>query len=102
MSDNKQTLTKEKILSFLREHKEQLHADFGVTKIALFGSYARDEQGPESDVDLLFETDDHSFKTYCNLKRFFEENLSSKVDIVSHNSLRTFIKRSIEPELLYA
>lgn len=98
----KAELDKEKILSFLREHKEQLYNDFGVTKIALFGSYARGEQGPESDVDLGILSSEHTLQKRADLKRFLEENLGRPVDVCNLKYLRAFIRRSIEEDIVYA
>ena len=95
-------LNKEKILKFLRKHKEQLRDDFGVTKIALFGSYARDEQGPESDIDLGIISSEHTLQKRADLKRFLEKNLGRSVDVCNLKYLRTFIRRSIEEDIVYA
>lgn len=46
-------LNQHHILSYLREQKDFLETEFGVTKIALFGSFARNEERPDSDIDLL-------------------------------------------------
>lgn len=45
--------TADSILDFIQAHREALRA-MGVTRIGLFGSYVRDEQRPDSDIDLLF------------------------------------------------
>ena len=45
-------------LNLLREHKPHLMAQFGVTRLALFGSLARDAARAESDIDLLVGFDD--------------------------------------------
>ena len=42
------------ILSVIRTHKPQL-VSFGVSRIGLFGSYVRNEQQPQSDIDLLVD-----------------------------------------------
>lgn len=102
MSEKSSELNKEKILSFLREHKEQLHENFGVTKIALFGSYARGDQGPESDVDVAIEALKHEFRNRLRLKEFLEQHFHTKVDVVYLKSMRAFIRRSIEEDLAYA
>lgn len=51
-------LTKEEILKRLREHRGELQQKFPVKDIALFGSYARGGQTPESDIDVLVEFTD--------------------------------------------
>ena len=45
-------MTKTIILEFLKSHKSELNNRFGVTKIGLFGSYARNEATDKSDIDI--------------------------------------------------
>lgn len=45
-------MTREVILDFLRAHKQEMHERFGLTKIGLFGSYARGEAREDSDIDV--------------------------------------------------
>ena len=47
--------TKEEILRFLKNHKQELSERFTVRRIGLFGSYLHDEAGDESDVDILVD-----------------------------------------------
>lgn len=96
------SLNKDEIIVFLRKHTPFLKEKFGVTQIALFGSYARGEQTESSDVDVLIETTDHSFNNYCDLKAFLENNFKKRVDVGYFKSVRRFIRRSIEEELFYA
>ncbi|MFH1253913.1 MAG: nucleotidyltransferase family protein [bacterium] len=95
-------IAKEEIIEFLQKNKPFLKENFGLTKIALFGSHARNEQTVESDIDLAIETSNVSFKNYCKLKNFLESNLNKKIDLCYLNSMRTFIKHSIEKEIIYA
>jgi hypothetical protein len=48
-------LTKEEILHYLAENKQELKTEFKLTKIGLFGSFGRGEQTQDSDIDLLVE-----------------------------------------------
>ena len=48
-------MTQDIIINYLTEHKEQFKKDFGITKIGLFGSYARNEAKNDSDIDILIE-----------------------------------------------
>lgn len=97
-----ESLNKEVILDFLRENKKYLEKEFGVTEIALFGSYARDEATSESDIDILMNTNIRTFKNRFLLKEFLEKHLSKEVNVTSFRSLRTFIRRSVEKDLIYA
>lgn len=48
-----QNLNKENIIEFIRKNKTFLHDKFGVLSIGLMGSYARDEQTADSDIDFM-------------------------------------------------
>lgn len=90
------------ILDYLRKNKDFLEKEFGVTKIALFGSFARDEAHQESDIDLLIETKIPSYFNRHNLKEHLESHFNRKVDIGYFNSVRVFIRLRIEKDLIYA
>ena len=48
-------ITKDEILNYLKEHKDEFEKKFGLSKIGLFGSFARDEATNNSDMDILIE-----------------------------------------------
>ena len=59
-----------------------------LSSISLFGSYARDEAGPESDVDLLIDGGNYrGLFGFMDLKEQFEKALGKKVDLISKASL---------------
>lgn len=63
-------MTKEDILNFLRTHKQELQNNFSLTKIGLFGSYAKDTAHENSDIDIVIESNKKiSFKR--RFKRIF-------------------------------
>lgn len=68
-----------------------------VLKVWLFGSYARGEETPESDVDLLVEFD-HSFPiglfAYAQMWRELQERLGHDVDLVEEGTLKPFAMES--------
>ncbi len=73
-----------------------------VLKAWLFGSYARGEEGPDSDVDILVSLD-HSQPVGLRFFGMFEdlkERLGRNVDLVTDNSLAPFARESIEREKL--
>ena len=95
-------LDKNQIINFLREHKPYLEKEFGVTRIALFGSYSREEQTTTSDIDLAIEMAIPSFKNHCHLKEFLEKHLQRHVDLCYFKGMRSFIRHAIDKELVYA
>lgn len=96
------TINKEFILAYLRAHRPELEARFGVTKIALFGSYARSEETPTSDIDLLIEAKEHNFRNRLRLRDFLEKEFQRTVDISYFESTRSFILNEIQKDLIYA
>jgi predicted nucleotidyltransferase len=88
-------------LSILRAHSGELARRFGVRELTLFGSVARDEATPESDVDVLVALDGPaSFDRFMDLKFFLEEILSARVDLVTHAGLRSRIRPAIDREAI--
>lgn len=95
-------LDKTDVLDFLRSHKKELRDNFGIQKMALFGSYARGEQREDSDIDLVIvEIDKKDYFSRVHAKYFLEERLKKNVDIGYLSSIRNFLKKRIEKEMIY-
>ncbi len=94
-------MTKTDILKFLDEKKSFLKEQYYIDDIGLFGSYARDEATEKSDIDIIISTSVKSFTNRYNLKRYLEDAFKKPVDIGYYDSLRTFIKKEIEEEIIY-
>lgn len=88
----------------LSEHREELKRR-GVERLYLFGSTARDEAGPGSDVDVLIEVDhtNHQFGLFqqIELQGFLEEILGRTVDLATPGSLRPQMKDRILEERIF-
>lgn len=95
-------MTKEYILSFLKEHKDELNRKFFVTKIGLFGSYAKDEATQLSDIDLAIVTTKKDFFLREDLREYLQSHFNTPVDIGYLDSFREFYKQKISKEILYA
>ncbi len=95
-------MTKAYILNFLRAHKDELHEKYGLTKIGLFGSYAKDMANEYSDIDLAIVTEKKDFFLRDDLKDFLEKKFNLPVDIGYLDSFRDFYKSKIEKEIIYA
>ena len=94
-------LTKEEILKTLAENEPELHKRFKVRKMALFGSYARGDQQPNSDVDILVEVDPSIGLEFVTLAEKIEKLLGVPVDLVSSRAVKPRVMKYIEPELIY-
>ncbi len=95
-------MTKQLILEFLKQHRNYLKEKFGVTKIGLFGSYARDEANIDSDIDIAVEIEsENSFRSFFSLLHFLEDSLKSKIDLGIEHSIKPVVKQNILREIIY-
>lgn len=95
-------MTKEDILHFLQIHKQELFQNFGVTKIGLFGSYARETATANSDIDIAVEIESqNSFRSFFSLLHFLEDGLGKKIDLGIEHSLKPIAKQQILKEIIY-
>lgn len=80
----------------LRNRQEELRTRFGVRSLRLFGSTARDEAGPQSDVDILVDFDTApSLIGFLALRSFLEDLLGAPVDLVTEGRLRERARTSV-------
>jgi predicted nucleotidyltransferase len=76
-------------------------AALGVTSLAVFGSVARNQAGPYSDVDLLVDFDGPAtFDRYMDLRIFLEDLLGRRIDLVTRKAVRPEVRPSIEREAI--
>lgn len=92
--------TKDNIINFLKQNKQTIQDKYDVNKIALFGSFARNEATPNSDIDILVDMKP-SFDNFFDLKYFLEDAFKTKVDLGKEKNLRLLIKEQIKNELIY-
>jgi predicted nucleotidyltransferase len=93
-------MARDELLNMLRCALPQLMARYGVLHLDLFGSFARGEAGPESDVDFLVTyLDEPTFDSYMGLKEELESLLNRRVDLVTLHGLKARIRDSVLAEL---
>ena len=89
----------EEILGGKREEILRIAAKHGVTSIRVFGSVARGEAGPESDVDFLIESGPHRSPWFpAGLIVDLEQLLGRRVDVASSRALHWYIRDRILAE----
>lgn len=96
--------SKEYILNTLKLHKPELFA-LGIRDVGLFGSYARNNQTENSDIDILidFFPEQENFDNYMAVYDIFESLFDNeKVEIVTKNGLSPYIGPGILKEVMYA
>ena len=92
-------MQRDEVLAVLKAHRDELRERFGVQSIRLFGSVARGEGGPQSDIDVLVDFGGPAgFTQYMALLFHLEELLGAKVDLVTTRGLREELRPHVERE----
>ena len=92
------------IIATLRRHEEELHRQ-GVAHAGLFGSVARGDARPDSDIDILIDLDPGarlSVFDYVGLKEYIAGLFETPVDVVNREGLKPRLKPAVLAEVLYA
>tara|TARA_R110002124_G_scaffold67625_2_gene183522 strand:+ start:1930 stop:2214 length:285 start_codon:yes stop_codon:yes gene_type:complete len=92
-------MTRDELLTKLRDLKPWLEEQ-GIVNVRLFGSYARDEAGPDSDVDLIVELSKPLGFRFFGVERELGEHLGLHVEMGTEDSMHRLLKRSATQEAL--
>jgi predicted nucleotidyltransferase len=90
------------ILEILKSHRNEMKMRFSVERIGLFGSHARGNATPESDVDILVEFKEPTFRNFMGLVFFLEDLLKIEVELVTPDSLSPYIRPYVEKEVVWS
>ena len=102
MSPSHSPLTRDVAVRILLEHKQEF-AQFHICYLGVFGSVARNEAGPDSDVDLLVSFDQPiGFFHLARVQKFLEGILRHKVDLVVEDALRKEFRDQVMKEVVRA
>ncbi len=94
-------MQREEIVGRLTNHWHQIKK-FEVKSLALFGSLARGDSQPGSDIDILVDFDGPAtFDRYMDLKFFLEDLLGRSVDLVTRKALKQRVASSVERDAIY-
>ncbi|MBC6994944.1 nucleotidyltransferase family protein [Neolewinella lacunae] len=96
-------LTKETVKRRIQQNKSKI-ANLGIDLIGLFGSYAREEQREDSDIDIFisFKEGHETFNNFMDLSYLLEDIFQGvKVEIVTQNGLSAYIGPKILKEVEY-
>jgi len=92
-------MNRQRAIDLLSRSKPELQARFGVIRLALFGSTARDKASSGSDVDVLVAFDGPATsKRYFGVQFYLEDLLGCPVDLVTEKALRPELRPYIEQE----
>jgi predicted nucleotidyltransferase len=94
-------MDRDHVIETLRAHEADLHRA-GVARLYLFGSVARREGRPDSDVDLFFDTDNPRFSLIdlVDVQEQVSDILGTETDVMTRASLHPMLRPQIEAEAL--
>lgn len=95
-------MKRDEVLAILANHQEQLKA-LGVKSLRLFGSVARDEARPDSDVDFLVEFSiEASLFDLFGVRHYLEDILGCDIDLGTEDALREHLREPVLKDVVYA
>jgi hypothetical protein len=92
--------TREEVLRILEREKPELMRRYGLKRLALFGSYAREDQREASDVDILVEVDPSIGLGFVELADRLEDALGIRAEVVSRRAIKPRYWEIIKEELV--
>lgn len=94
-------MTRDEVLAKLRALKPWLESQ-GIGRVRLFGSYARDEARPDSDIDLIVEITKPLGLEYFRIEDELGRRLGAKVEMTTENAMHRIVRRHALPEAIDA
>lgn len=92
----------EEILQKLREYKAAKAEVYGIETLGLFGSCARGEQLPDSDIDVCLKLKKASFFDRMSIKEELEKIFKCKVDVISLGAMmRPLFRKNLERDAVF-
>ena len=89
-------------LAILRRSKGGLEERYGITRMGLFGSVARDQSSEGSDIDVVVQMLNPNLFTLVHVKEELEEVFHEPVDVIHYRDrMNVFLKSRIDQEAIY-
>lgn len=96
-------MKRQDVLKVLESYKQHHADEFGIVRIGVFGSVARDEATEQSNVDVVIETKQPNLFRLSRIRLDLEDLMHTHVDLISYReSMNTFLKERIQKEAIYA
>ena len=94
--------TRQEILDTLKAYKEEATSKYGVTKLGLFGSVARNQQREDSDVDVCFDGARPTLMTIARMEIELEKRIGAPVQLTMlHNGLSKSFLNNLNKDVIY-
>ncbi len=100
-------MTRQEVLDILRAHLPEIKKRFGVKRLGIFGSVARDETTKDSDVDIIVEFEEgyHTYRNFMELYDYLESILNTSIDLLTTEAVENIrysdIKKQIKGDIVY-
>lgn len=95
-------LQRNEVLAMLRSHKPRFIEQYGVTNLGVFGSVARNEAQPGSDLDIVVSMREPKLLYMVHIKETLEEVFQCPVDIIHYReTMNPFLKKRIDRDAVY-
>ncbi len=96
-------MQKDDILKQIRNELPEMKKRFGLKSIGLFGSYAKDLQNDESDIDIIVDVEQPLSKNFFGVWDYLENHLKMKIDLTRKGlHLRNKFIETVEKDIIYA
>ena len=96
--------TKKDILQYLSNQKAEFSEKYHINKFGLFGSFARNEQTDNSDIDIVYILEKDKKMTYFmlfDLEKKLEKQFKRKIELINYRYLNPIIKYKSEKDIIY-
>ncbi len=92
-------MQKKDIFNYLSNKKDDFKIKYGISKMIVFGSFAKNKQNANSDLDLAIDTKESDYFLLYDLKEEIEEELNLKVDLIRlREKMNPYLKKRILSE----
>jgi len=94
--------TRQEILDTLKVFKQEARSKYGVTKLGLFGSVARNQQREDSDVDICFDGATPTLMTIAKMEIELEKRIGAPVQMTMlHKGLSESFMKNLSKDVIY-
>jgi len=90
---------RDEIIKKIKEQYPYLSRQYGIRRIGLFGSVAKDSAGPDSDVDIVVEFDHHIGLKFIEFVEYMENLFGKKVDVITQDGIRNIRVKNVSTEI---
>ncbi|MDU9376621.1 hypothetical protein McpSp1_12440 [Methanocorpusculaceae archaeon Sp1] len=96
------TSIKPRVLAILEHELPYLREKYGIQTIGIFGSVSREEDTPDSDIDILYtiRSDKVDYDAFIELNEYLKDCLGRNIDMISLQCMRPQFRKNVEPEMI--